>query len=608
MLGTGWHPNGLDDLAQARDLSAMRAMGLSGVRLQDTAWSPFEPTQGDFDFRALDRRLDALAAHGLRAVLVLPLGRGSQGRFETAASSETGGAEGLSPPARCLSAASWLEASEARIRALAAHAGTRVEAFSLDASRISRCTCAACVAAFFADPTAAHEGTRGGDPTSGGTGSWQDAAAPAALRMAWRRFHSARAAEFARRVRRTLTEHAPNAPLRLYLGEGGANTDLFAVADAADGGVEGAVRPLPFSARLWPDADPRAGHPDAAAFLHDLLRGAGRGRFHVAAQQCGLIDDGARRAAPAPGMVRLWTWEALAHGAESVTFSRWRESAREAGLVHVDGEADQGFAEAARVAREMEFLRCGPSTPASVALMVDAEAAWAFEIEPWGVPDAWLRLTFTFYAALRQLGLDVDVVPSSQALPPHGLVVAPTLPVWRLPRRGFLRPSQALVLGPRTATRTAGLDVDREGVGEGRARMRPLRGESVPDGPLEEVAWEGRRYAVGPWREWMAADTVPVARFADGEGAVHEADSVHRIGFWPSVGFLVDYLETVCARQGINTWRLPPGLRLRRCGDLTFAVNASASQVAVPAPHDAAFFLGSRDVSGRSVTAWRPPS
>ena len=60
---------------------------------------------------------------------------------------------------------------------------------------------------------------------------------------------------------------------------------------------------------------------------------------------------------PKPGMVRLWTWEALAHGADVVSYFRWRQAVSgqeqmHAGLLRPDSVAAPAHDEAAQVAAE----------------------------------------------------------------------------------------------------------------------------------------------------------------------------------------------------------------------------------------------------------------
>ena len=103
-------------------------------------------------------------------------------------------------------------------------------------------------------------------------------------------------------------------------------------------------------------------HPDIAAFHHDLYRGVGRGRFWVMEQQPGPVNWASWNPVPHPGMVRLWTWEAFAHGAEVVSYFRWRQApfAQEqmhAGLNRPDRTLSPGGKEATQVARELESRR-----------------------------------------------------------------------------------------------------------------------------------------------------------------------------------------------------------------------------------------------------------
>jgi beta-galactosidase len=95
----------------------------------------------------------------------------------------------------------------------------------------------------------------------------------------------------------------------------------------------------------------RQGDPDFQAFHHDLYRAVGRGRWWVMEQQPGPVNWAPFNPAPLPGMVRLWTWEAFAHGAEAVCYFRWRQAPfgqeqMHAGLLRPDSAPAPGLAEA----------------------------------------------------------------------------------------------------------------------------------------------------------------------------------------------------------------------------------------------------------------------
>ena len=102
----------------------------------------------------------------------------------------------------------------------------------------------------------------------------------------------------------------------------------------------------------------RTGHPDFGTFFFDQTRGLAPGAFWIMEQQPGPVNWANHNPRPAPGMVRLWTLEAMAHRAELVSYFRWRQApfAQEqmhAGLNRPDNVLDQGGREAAlqRVAR-----------------------------------------------------------------------------------------------------------------------------------------------------------------------------------------------------------------------------------------------------------------
>ena len=57
----------------------------------------------------------------------------------------------------------------------------------------------------------------------------------------------------------------------------------------------------------------RTGEPDFQAFHHDLYRGMGR--LWIMEQQPGPVNWAKYNPVPQAGAVRMWSWEAIAHGA-----------------------------------------------------------------------------------------------------------------------------------------------------------------------------------------------------------------------------------------------------------------------------------------------------
>ncbi|MCH8465125.1 MAG: beta-galactosidase, partial [Roseinatronobacter sp.] len=324
----------------------------------------------------------------------------------------------------------------------------------------------------------------------------------------------------------------------------------------------------------------RQGDPDFQAFHHDLYRTIGKGRWWVMEQQPGPVNWAPYNPAPLPGMVRLWTWEAFAHGAEAVCYFRWRQApfAQEqmhAGLLRPDSAPAPGLAEAMQVAQELALAPQAGCAAGDVALVFDYESAWAWDTQPQGADFNYFRLVFAWYRALRRLGLNIDILPPDTAdLSRWKLVLAPGLFTLSAQLRGALAGCGGQVLlGPRTNSKTPdfaiptplppalpGLDA------------RVSRVESLPPGA--GVALEGDGNFVH-WAEEMEGQAPVTLRRCDGLPAMMGGKISYLAG-WPDDQSLTNILRDLCHGQGIATWDLPDTLRKRDSGARQFWFNHGA--------------------------------
>jgi beta-galactosidase len=188
----------------------------------------------------------------------------------------------------------------------------------------------------------------------------------------------------------------------------------------------------------WDNYPPDEESRVRTAFTHDLMRGLKDGLpFWVMEQTpsttaCRDINPLRR-----PGLMRLWSWQAVAHGADAVLFFQLRASRGACEKYHgaVIGHAGRSDT---RVLREVaalgsEFDRLGAvtlgaRTPARVALVFDWDSWWALEMSDG--PSRFVRyqqVVLTYYQALWDAGVDVDVVPVTYDLTGYDVVIAPAL-------------------------------------------------------------------------------------------------------------------------------------------------------------------------------------
>ena len=203
----------------------------------------------------------------------------------------------------------------------------------------------------------------------------------------------------------------------------------------------------------------RTGDPDFQAFHHDLYRGMGR--LWVMEQQPGPVNWASTNAVPAPGAVRLWSFEAAAHGAELIRLfplaaaAFWQEQMH-AGLCLPDGRDAPAMAEMRQFWSEVQQIDWGATTPAPIAVIYDYEASWMAALDGQSCDFHHLRLVLDMYQAVRQNGGSVDIVGPEADLSGYQLVILPAVLSLSGALAAQLQNTTAQILiGPRTGAKTA---------------------------------------------------------------------------------------------------------------------------------------------------------
>jgi beta-galactosidase len=352
----------------------------------------------------------------------------------------------------------------------------------------------------------------------------------------------------------------------------------------------------------------RQGHPDIAAFHHDLYRGcAANGRWWVLEQQPGPVNWARHNPAPMAGMVRLWTLEAMAHGAELVSYFRWRQAPfgqeqLHAGLLRPDDESAPALNEVAQVASEIRELGPLGSAPRQVALIFSYEADWVTSIQPQGAGLSALWAAFDFYSGLRRMGLNVDIVHPSASLDGYALCVIPCLPIVPAALQRNLEGFKGqVVIGPRSGSRDADFAIP-EGLPPGPlfpgkvARVESLR-------PGLEHGGEG--WQISHWLEHLETDAEPELIAEDGTNASWRAGKIRYLCAWPTPDLVRALLDRAVVDTDLSTHDLPEGLRLRQVGNHIFAFNYANEPCDVPPSVAEHVELGDRRIIPAGVAVYR---
>lgn len=333
----------------------------------------------------------------------------------------------------------------------------------------------------------------------------------------------------------------------------------------------------------WKLAFMRQGDPDFQAFHHDLYRAVGKGRWWVMEQQPGPVNWAPFNPVPLAGMVRLWGWEAIAHGAEVVSYFRWRQApfAQEqmhAGLLRPDSEPSVALAEVHQLAQELKQYPDFSTQPAPVALVFDYESDWAWTTQPQGKTFSYFRLVFEQYRALRRLGLSVDICPPSTTdFSAYSLVLVPGLMYWTEILKEALKTTKGLViLGARTGSKTPHFHIPNQLPPDCPEfiNVKVAQVESLSPAYTEELLQGG---FIKNWCEYLILpdEANILLSTLKNEPIAARQNRVIYCGAWLDLVGYMQLLEPLCNELGLTTVRLPEGLRLRQLGQGVVAFNYS---------------------------------
>ena len=358
----------------------------------------------------------------------------------------------------------------------------------------------------------------------------------------------------------------------------------------------------------------RQGDPDNAAFHHDLYRTVGHGRWWIMEQQPGPVNWARFNPDPLPGMARLWAWEAFAHGAEVVSYFRWRQApfAQEqmhAGLLRPDSEPAPAYAEAKQVAEELRLTGLdGAPGKARVALVFDYESEWAWEVQPQAAGFTHGAHVRDIYCAFRKHGIDIDILsPRTESFAGYDIVAIPALFAWTDELREAVANFDGhLLIGPRTGSKSKDFSIP--------ARLGPdlspnlldaqvTRIDSVP--PHVSVPVKGGGSA-RLWREKVETKGEVIMEDNEGLPVLISQGKIFYLTTSGDRALMQRIADYLIAEVDLPILTLPAGVRARTRGGFRVYVNYSAGPALLnPADDEAGYVVGGAEMPAAGVTVAR---
>jgi beta-galactosidase len=456
LLGTDYYPDQTPEHLWEDDAAQMQAMGITNVRIAEFAWALMEPKQGTFDFAWLERSVKILNAHKIAVILGTPSAAPpawlSQKYPEILMVDDHGvtlnyGARRFTCPTnqtyRKLSLNIATEMAK-RFASIPGVAGWQIDN-ELTLGSSARCYCKSCMAGF---QKWAQEKYHSLDEVNKawGTVFWSNtytdwsqipvplpSGAPAnpGLVLDYDRYQSHANVTYLEEQLTVLRKLCPAHFITTNNVAGLVDTinafDFFEKLDFVSEDNYPGFFALFFGGQS---------NPSMASFAHDFSRSAKDGKpFLVMEEQSGKAGQPYFSPQPEPGQLRLWTYQAIAHGAMGINYFRWDTANFGAeeywrGMIRHDRSHSPGFDELQQTIKELKSLgheNLNAPYVAEMALCFDFNSDWALTIQPSQMTLKYATELMTWYGCLGSSNTGVDIVDATKDLSRYKVLYAPVM-------------------------------------------------------------------------------------------------------------------------------------------------------------------------------------
>lgn len=453
-LGVDYYPEQWDPSLLEEDLDNICELGCNAIRIAEFGWHLMEPAEGQYDFSFFDHVIERAKVRGLSIVIGTPTATipawlakkhpDILSEFEDGTKRVFGGRH-----VYCFNSPTLYRYAEGIIRAMAEHYKDEkaIVAWQIDNEfgheDSDICWCPQCRDAFQAYLKEKFHGNIASLNDAYGTVFWSqtyndfgEIPLPArtitthnpALRLDWERFRSESIVKFAAFQARLLREIIPGVVvIHDFPGGGlGKHADYSAVSKHLD---VAAYNNYP----VW-GGQPEPLPPNEIAFGLDYIRGLKQRNFWITEAIMGAQGHDITGFSPRPNQAKMWAYQAMARGCESLFFFRYRGATKGAeqfcyGILDPDNVKRRKFYEVQSFFRDIRQYASQLETPitSQVAIVYDYDSLAAFRIQRQSVLldcEAEMKKYHKFF---YDRNVPVDVIPADRDLTGYRILILPQM-------------------------------------------------------------------------------------------------------------------------------------------------------------------------------------
>lgn len=653
-----WNPDQWD-----RDFMKMADMGFEFTHMAEFAWAQMEPTEGQFDFKWLDKAVELAAKHNLKVIMCTSsatppvwLTRNYPEILIELQSGQT--AEHGTRTHGSFSSPKYREMVTKMVAAMAKHYGNdkRIWGWQIDNEPSH-------YGAYDYSPAAqnsfrnwlknkykAIDNLNNAWGTAFWSGVYSDFSQieiPNKLRfnagpasntslVDFKRFFADECAGFISMQYNTIRENASKSQF-VTTNFMHIHTDIDPWRNKDLDFISYTMYPVAGYSKGLGDQGFRLGDPWRISWANDFFRPL-KGVTGVMELQPGQVNWGSYNPLPYPGVIRAWLWNAFAGGLDFICSYRFRQplSGSEQfhyGMVGTDGVTElfggQQYSQFMKEIRDLRKLyKPNATMPAEyaarkTALLFNPDNVWDTEVQPQTYQWNEMNHITKYYSALKSLCVPVDIVGEDRNLSAYRVVVAPAYQLvdkelvakWKkyvdnggqliLTCRTGLKDRNSHFFEAPWADAIAGL------IGAKITMFDELNAETKAN-----VAFNGEKYVWNKWGDILEPyfETETWATYAD-QFYAGKASVVHRRVGKGSVTYVgtdtdngkleKEILKKAFDAAGISTNEQPEGVMVNWRDGFWVAINYSSVKVSINIPATAKIIFGSKELDVAGVSVWQ---
>ncbi len=665
MVETGvyYYPEAWDPAQWDRDFKKMADMGFEFTHVAEFAWAQIEPTEGQYDFKWLDKAVELAAKHNLKVIMCTPsatppvwLTRKYPEILVEMQNGQTG--QHGTREHYSWSSAKYRELTTKVVEAMAKHFANdkRVWGWQIDnePSHYGTYDYSPAAQSNFRVWLQKKYQTIGNLNKAWGTAFWSaiysdfsqieipnekrqysGIASPISV-VDFKRFSADECASFVSMQNSTIKANvSKNQFVTSNFMHGHTDVDPWRNKDLDF--ISYTMYPVAGYTKGVGDQGFRMGDPWRISYANDFFRPL-KGVTGVMELQPGQVNWGSYNPQPYPGAVRAWLWNAFAGGLDFICSYRFRQplfggEQFHYGMVGTDGVTElNGGQQYSQFMKEIRDLRKLYKPNAQMpkeyaarktALLYNVDNVWETTVQPQTFQ--WNQITHVTkcYNALKTLCAPVDIVGEDRDLSSYPVVIAPAYQMvdktlvdkWQK----YVQNGGHLVLTVRTGLK------DRDGhfrEAQWADEIINLIGAKIAMNDMlgadmnAKVTFNGSTYLWNNWGDMLEpmAGTETWATYAD-QFYAGKASVVHRklgkgtvtyIGTDTDDGKLEkDVLKKVYESAGISTNEQPEGVMVNWRDGFWVAINYSSDNVSINIPQDAKIIFGTKELTPAGVVVWK---